>query len=282
MALALNIVVGQCGLLTLAHAGYFAIGSYAYAVGTLYLEWGFAPCVFLGVGIAVVLSTALSLPACRFKGDSFVMMSLAVQILIFSILNNWVDPQHPHSWSNLTNGSYGLAGIPIPVIFGFKFDTLARLAGLFSLLALGCIVVAHSLLFSPWGRLLTAMRDDELALRGLGKQIWLPKVEAIAISCAMCALAGAMYASYANYVNPNIASLDESILILCMVLIGGIGNIRGPLVGALVILMIPEALRFLQLPSSATPNIRLLVYGLLLILIIHFRPRGLAGEYRVS
>ena len=281
-ALGLNVVVGYCGLLTLAHAGYFAIGSYTYAICTLHFGWGFLPSLALGVGIAVLLSTALSVPAWRFKGDLFVMVSLAVQAFLFSMLYNWANPQAPSFWGNLTNGPYGLAGIPPPVILGIKLNTLGSLTAFFILIALGCIALIRRLLHSPWGRMLKAMRDDELALRGLGKDVRLAKLEAFAISCAICALAGVMYASYVSYINPSVASLDESILILCMVLVGGIGNIRGPLFGALVLLAIPETFRLLQFPSVIAANARLLAYGLLLILMTHFRPQGLVGDYKLS
>jgi branched-chain amino acid transport system permease protein len=135
---------------------------------------------------------------------------------------------------------------------------------------------------SPWGRLLKAMRDDELAARGLGKNIRLVKVQAFAVACGMVAVAGTIYASYVSYIDPSIASLDESILMLCMVIVGGGGNFRGPLVGALVLLSIPELLRFVNIPDVMAANIRLMVYGLLLVLMMHFRPQGLAGEYRLE
>ena len=283
VALSLNVVVGYCGLLTLAHSGYFAVGCYAYALASLKLGLGFLPSMVLGVGIAMVLSLAVSLPAWRFKGDFFVMVSLAVQALLFSLFYNWSSPGiEPGTWTNLTNGPFGLAGIPKPAIFGIKLDTLGSIALVSIVLAGVCALLSWLLLSSPWGRLLKAMRDDELAARGLGKNVHLAKVQAFALACGMVAIAGVMYASYVSYIDPSAASLDESILMLCMVIVGGAGNFRGPIVGALVLLAVPEMLRFAHIPDVVAANMRLMAYGLLLVIMMHFRPQGLAGEYRIE
>ena len=283
IALSLNMVVGYCGLLTLAHSGYFAVGCYAYALASLKLGLGFLPSMALGVGIGMLLSLAVSIPAWRFKGDFFVMVSLAVQALLFSLFYNWSSPgMEPGTWANLTNGPFGLAGIPKPAILGIKLDTLGSIAAISLVLAGACAFFSWILLSSPWGRLLKAMRDDELAARGLGKNVHLAKVQVFAVACGMAAVAGAIYASYVSYVDPSTASLDESILMLCMVIVGGAGNFRGPLVGAFILLAIPEILRFAHIPDAVAANIRLMAYGLLLVIMMHFRPQGLAGEYRIE
>ncbi len=281
-ALSLNLVIGYCGLLTLAHAAYFAIGAYSYAILSLY-GWGFLPALAAAVVIAAVLSLIVSLPAWRFRGDNFVLMSLAAQTLIFSLLHNWYNPQaKPGTVLNLTNGPFGLAGIPRPAIFGLRMDTISSIAALAVVLAALCALVIWRLQSSPWGRLLQCMRDDELALRGLGKNVRRAKLEAFAISCGLVAAAGVLYASYVSYIDASSATLDESILMVCMLLVGGMANFRGPLVGAAVLIALPELLRMVNLPDAMAANIRLLAYGLLLVLIVHFRPQGLAGRYRVQ
>ncbi|MBV9126370.1 MAG: branched-chain amino acid ABC transporter permease, partial [Planctomycetes bacterium] len=207
VALSLNIVVGYCGRLTLAHAGYYAVGSYAYALVALKLGWGFLPALALAVGLAAVLSLAVSLPTWRLKGDFFVMVSLAVQTLIFSVIYNWTSADdEPGTWKNLTNGPFGLAGVPSPAIIGIKFDTLSSMALLSLVLAGVCFLLGWALLHSPWGRVLQAMRDDELVARGLGKNVRLLKAEAFAVACGMAAVGGAIYASYVSYVDPSLAS----------------------------------------------------------------------------
>lgn len=283
VAMSLNVVVGYCGYFTLAHAGYFAVGAYAYALASLKLGLGFFPAVMVGMIVAAVLSMALSLPSWRFKGDFFLLISLVVQALLFSLIQNWSSPEAKlGTFANLTNGSFGITGIPKPVIFGIKLDTNASVAVLSLAIAGLCGLVLRALLVSPWGRLLKSIRDDELAARTLGKNTRIAKIEAFAISGAMVAAAGATYAAHVTYIDPSAASLEESILMLCMVLVGGAGNFRGPLLGAFVLLAIPEFLRMCGIPHGVAASARLLAYGLLLVLMVHFRPQGIAGDYRVE
>ncbi|MCX6580755.1 MAG: branched-chain amino acid ABC transporter permease [Candidatus Aminicenantes bacterium] len=281
-ALSLDLVIGYCGLLTLAHASYFAIGGYSYAILSLH-GWGFLPALAAAVVIGAVLSLIVSLPAWRFRGDNFVLMSLAAQTLIFSLLYNWYQPQvDPGTLRNLTNGPFGLAGIPRPAIFGIRLDTIGSISVLAVILATICAFLIWRLQSSPWGRMLQCMRDDELALRGLGKNVRRAKLEAFAISCGLVAVAGVLYASYVSFIDASSASLDDSILMVCMLLVGGMANFRGPLVGAGVLLAMPEILRMVNLPDAMAANVRLLAYGLLLIIIVHYRPQGLAGKYRIE
>jgi branched-chain amino acid transport system permease protein len=283
VAMSLNLVVGYCGKLTLAHAGYFAVGSYVYALVSLRLQWEFLPTAALGVAIAAVLSLAVSVSAWRFKDDFFVLMSLAVQVLLYSLMYNWMTPgAEIGTLANLTNGSYGIAGIPRPVLFGNRIESMAGFAALAVALAFLCALVAWLLVSSPWGRLLQCMRDDELATRGLGKNVRMAKVQAFAFACGMVSLAGALYAAYVGYIDPSSAALDHSILMLAMVLVGGVGNFTGPILGAGILLAIPELLRFAQMPDAVVFNVRLLLYGLLLVVLMHVRPQGLVGDYRLE
>ena len=283
VALSLNLVVGYCGLLTLAHAGYYAMGGYACALLMLTAGWGFLPALLAGALLSAMASLAVSLPAWRLRGDFFVLASLAVQTLIFSALYNWSSAEAPlGSWKNLTNGPFGLTGIPRPRLFGWEINGTFSYAVFASGLAGLCGFILWRLKSSPWGRLLLAMREDELAARGLGKNTRLAKVQAFAIASAMAAVAGALYAAYVRYLDPSSASLDESILMLSMVIVGGLGNFRGPLVGAATLVGLPEVLRFLALPDAQAANLRLLIYGLLLVLMMHLRPQGIAGDYRMQ
>ena len=283
VALSLNLVIGYCGMLTLAHAGYYAIGGYSYALLTLLLGWSFLPAVLASVLIAAVLSLAVSLPAWRLKGDFFVLASLAVQVLIFSVLYNWSDANAPlGSWTNLTNGPFGIPGIPKAEVLGLKITDSAHFFWLANGAAAFCAFIVWRLTASPWGRALVSMRDDEFAARSLGKNTRLLKVQALAIASGLVAVAGALYAAYVSYLDPSSASLDESILMLSMVVVGGAGNFRGPVIGALILIALPELLRFFNLPDAQAANLRLAIYGLLLVLMMHFRPQGISGEYRLN
>lgn len=283
LAMGLNLVVGYCGLLTLAHAGYFAIGAYAYALGTL--AWGMdsLPALLLAFVAGGVTSLLTSLPTWRLKGDYFVMASMAVQVLIYSAAYNWVNSGAAlGSLSNLTNGPFGIAGVPRPVVFGCKLGTLGAMAAYSLAVAALCMGTCHLLQTSPWGRTLKCMRDDELATKNLGKNVQLLKVQALSVACALAAVAGAIYASYTSYIDPSLASMDQSILLLSMIFVGGMGNLKGPLAGAAILLLIPEVLRFMNIPDSVAAEIRVMLYGLMLVLIVRFKPEGVAGACKVT
>jgi branched-chain amino acid transport system permease protein len=284
LAMSLNIIIGYCGLMTIAHAAYFAVGGYVYALASLTLGWGFLPALLLGIGVTVVLSLAVSLPAWRFRGDFFLLVSLAAQSFLLSLLYNWggQPDQDLGTWANLTNGPFGIAGIPSPAIGGIRFATAGGVAAFSITLAVMCGLLSWWLLKSPWGRLLKAMRDDELAARGLGKNVRLAKLQAFAFACGLASVAGTLYAAYVRFIDPSIASLDDSVLMLCMVIVGGVGNFRGPLVGAFILLLLPEVLRFVAIPDAVAANLRLMAYGVLVILIVHLRPQGVAGTYRIE
>ena len=284
VALSLNVIVGYVGLLTLAHASFFALGSYVYALTATLLGWDFITASLVAVAVTVALSFLLSIASWRFRGDFFILFSLAIQVLIFSILKNWHDPSQPiGTWTNMTNGDFGIAGVPPPDILGHVFGDKVSIAVLFTALAALAALFSRVLLHSPWGRMLRALRDDELAARGLGKAVRLAKVQAIAIGCGMAGFAGAMFSSYTAYINPANADINEATLLLSMIIIGGVGNsFIGPCAGALLLIVIPEALRFLDLPITLAAELRLMIYGLLLILFMHWRPQGVAGSYRLE
>ncbi len=271
VALSLNLLMGYAGFLQVAHAAYYGIGAYTAALLWTQQHWGFFPGLLVGAGMAGILSLLVSLPAWRFKGDYFVMITIAAQTLLYACFYNWTD---------LTNGPFGITAIPRPVIFNYNFETIGSIVLLYGIIALSLIMLMALLKSMPWGRALQAMRDDDLAARSIGVPVdWL-KLQAFAIASAIVGVAGGMYAAYISYIDPSSFSLNESILMLSMVVIGGTGNVRGPIIGAAVLILLPELLRFLQLPDALAANVRLLIYGLLLIVMMRLRPQGLAGVYR--
>jgi branched-chain amino acid transport system permease protein len=283
MALSLNIILGFCGVFSLAHSAFFAIGAYVYALLSLRFRLDFILAAGAGVAVAALLSLLISLPSWRLGGDYLLMVTLAAQSLIFSLLYNRYQLDAPvGSWRNLTNGPYGVMHVPGPVLAIWRFESTPAIAGV----AVGTLIVValviRALLSSPWGRLLEAVRDDELVARNLGKHSRVAKVQALAIGCGIAGAAGALYASYATYIDPSICSTDDSILILAMVLIGGLGSQWGPMIGAAVMVALPEGLRFLKLPQEMAANLRTLILGVLLILTVHLRPQGITGRLKVE
>jgi branched-chain amino acid transport system permease protein len=279
IGIGLNVVVGYCGLLTLAQAAFFAIGCYSYALGSLVFHWGLFGTLLCSTVLAVLFSLFVSVPAWRLRGDFFVMTTLAVQALLVSVLNNWSQVGRPiGSLENLTNGPSGLPGIPTPVVFNIQIDTKSGFAVVSGAVLGFYYLTSRLLLKAPWGRTLLALKDDELASRGLGKNVRVLKVQAFAISSVISASAGIIYAAYVGYIDPTVASLDNSILMISMLIIGGVGTLAGPLLGAALLIGIPEVLRFVSVPDSMVGSIRLLAFGLLQLILMHVRPQGLLGR----
>lgn len=270
LGLSLNLMVGYTGLLTLAHAAFYGIGAYVTALLMVNLHFGFLPATFVAVLVAVLLSTIVSLASLRFSGDYFIVATLAFQVLVFTVLYNWV---------NVTRGPFGISNIPKPAFGPIVIDSLPSFA-VFGLIVTLLILGFLTLVFrAPFGRTIQAIRDDEIAAETLGKNVISFKMRTVALASGCAAIAGALYATYVTFIDPTSFTVGESILMLSMVIVGGTGNIKGPVVGAGLLILFPELLRFLSISSSAAANIRLIIYGTLLVVLMQFRPRGIAGTY---
>ncbi len=273
LTLSLNLPVGYTGLLSLAQAAFYGIGAYVTTLFMMKLGINFFICMAIAIIFSATVSLLVSYPSIRLHGDYFILASLAFQIIIFTILYNWID---------LTRGPYGIPGIPRPEILGVKFDNLYKFLLLSGVIALGVFIIARRIYASSFGLVLKAIREDELSAVSIGKNVRKFKILAFAISGGLAAIAGALYASYVTYIDPTSFTLDESIFIIAVVLVGGSGNLRGPIMGTFLMILLPEGLRFLGIPDNLAPNVRQIIYALVLILLMRFRPQGLAGEYRLG
>lgn len=271
LALSLNLLVGYTGLLSLSHAAFYGIGAYIGVLSMMKLGLPFLPSIFLSMSGSALLSLTISIPSLRLKGDYFVLASLGFQVIVFSILYNWVG---------LTNGPYGIAGIPHPRFGWVEINTVASYFVFSLATALMTALLLYWVKDSPFGRVLKAIREDEIAASSLGKDITRFKVIAFAIAAAFASVSGMLFAGYLRYIDPTSFTLMESVFILSIIIIGGTGNISGPLIGTVIMVILPEILRFLSIPDTIAANVRQIIYGLLLIFIMRFRPRGLSGEYR--
>ena len=270
LAMALNLAVGYGGLLSLCHAAFYGLGAYIAALLMVSAGLDFVSAAVCAIVVTAFLAFLISVPSLRLRGDYFVLATLGFQIIIFSILYNWVG---------LTRGPYGISGIPVPKVFGIRVDSVFRYV-VFTLFAGSVSLgILWLLTHSPFGRLLKAVRDDELATAALGKNGTMVKTVAFVLSAAFAAIPGALFAGYMRFIDPTSFTLTDSIFVLSIVVIGGAGNFAGPAAGAALLVILPEALRFLQVPDSAAANVRQVIYGLLLILLMRFRPQGLMGEY---
>lgn len=271
LALSLNLLVGYTGLLSLSHAAFYGIGAYISTLLIMNLGLGFLPALLLAIAGTVLLSFTISLPSLRLRGDYFVLASLGFQIIVFTVLYNWID---------LTRGPYGIPGIPRPKVFGLEINSIASYFIFSGIIAALCAGLLYLIGNSPFGRVLKAIREDEIATAALGKNVTRFKVRAFAIAAGFAAVPGALFAGYLRYIDPTSFTVMESVFILSIIIIGGTGNLSGPLIGTVVMIFLPEALRFLQIPDAIAANMRQIIYGLLIILIMRYQPQGISGEYR--
>lgn len=270
LAESLNLIVGYTGLLSIAHAAFYGIGAYVAALMALRLGSPFLINIFCAVIISGLLGGLVGIPSLRIKDHYFVIATFAFQVITFSILNNWVS---------FTGGPMGLPGIPRPVIFGWVVSSHIEfivLVGAFS--ALACWI-CHRIVASPFGRVLTAIREDEVFTLAAGKNVAVYKVIVFMIGSGIAAIAGALYAHYISFIDPTSFTVMESIFIISIVIIGGAGSLWGPVIGAIVLVTMPEILRFVGMPSSVAANMRQILYGGLLVAFMMWRPQGLAGKY---
>lgn len=271
LSLSLNLLVGYTGLLSICHAAFYGIGAYTSTLLMVKVGLSFPLALICGMAMAMALSLLVAYPSLRLKGDYFVLTSLGFQVIIFSILYNWVG---------LTRGPYGIPGIPRPRLFGIEFGSLPLFLLLSSSLALLVLIAVRRLTSSPFGRALKGIREDELVTLALGKDVARFKIWAFVIASGIAAISGALYAGYVTYIDPTSFTLDESIFILAIILVGGSGNLKGPIIGTVFMIVLPEILRFLGIPDTIAPNVRQMIYGTLLVLLMRYRSQGIAGEYR--
>lgn len=273
LSYSLNLLIGFGGLLSLCHAVFYGIGAYASTLLMIKAGVSFLPAVLFSVLITGLFALLIGIPALRFRKETFVLVTLGFQMIVFTILYNWVD---------LTNGPYGISGIPRPVIAGHEISNLPE----YLVLVLLCLAIVFLLLFviyrSPFGQALKTLRDDEIGAESLGKSPIHLFLCAFIIAGMVASVSGSLYATYVTYIDPTSFTLDESIFLLTILLVGGSGNIIGPFLGTLFMILLPEALRFIGLPDAVAANLRQMIYGLALIVLMFIRPKGIAGEYTVK
>ena len=275
LVLSTNLTVGMANLLTMCQAAFYGIGAY---IGTYFLMQFNLP--FVVIALLVMLATGVtsllvSYASVKLKGDYFILATLGFQMIVYTILYNWIS---------VTRGPYGIPGIPCIKLFGiWSLNGIYAYFFLALILAIIVALVFSRLQLSPYGRMLKAIRTDELSAKALGRNTVRLKSWAFFISAAFAGVAGLVYASYMSYIDPTSFTLDESIFIITALFIGGIGSrVWGPVVGAAVVVILPELLRFVGLPDAVAANLRQVIYGLTLIILMLLKPQGLLGNAKLK
>jgi len=277
----LNIILGFIGILHLAHPAFWGIGAYAFAIASMN-GWGFLPAIILAGFIASIAGFLLSLPALKLKSHYIGITTLGFLYITYSILVS-SSCLIKTSWlkicpAEITRGSLGIPGIPRPEIFGFEFASNASLIILVLIITILCMGFMYIILHSPFGKILHAIRQDEIAVKAMGKDVVKYKIQAYTICAFFAGISGALFATFKQYIHPHDFGLHTDVLFLLMVVFGGMGSYWGAVLGATVIALIPELLRFIPLPPEILGPMRFFLYGLILVLLIRFRPQGILGK----
>lgn len=257
-------------MLSLCHASFFGIGAYTVALLTQGRGFSFFLALPLSIVVTSICACLLAIVATRFRDDFFVLVTLAIQALIFSILYNWVE---------LTRGTEGIPGIPEPTIVGIRISSGYSFA-IFSALIVGFSTASiWKIIRSPFGRALQAGRDDRVLAASMGVNVRFVQIVAFSLSAGFAAISGGLYAVFFTFVEPETFALHMSVLILVAVVVGGAGTLRGPTIGAVILILLPELIRPIPLPSWAIANVHQVIYGLALIYLMVRRPSGIAGRF---
>ncbi|MCP4672244.1 MAG: branched-chain amino acid ABC transporter permease [Desulfobacula sp.] len=267
LGLGLNIVVGLAGLLDLGYVAFYAVGAYAYALLNLHFGISFWVVLPISALLGTLFGTLLGYPVLRLRGDYLAIVTLGFGEIIRIILENW---------DRFSNGPRGISNIPAPSFFGHQFGQHAATIYIYFIvigLVLLTIFFVNRLENSRIGRAWIALRDDEIACQAMGIDKVKTKLTAFALGATWASLAGVIFAAKTSYINPMSFTIWESITILCVVVIGGMGSAIGVIAGALVLILLPEYLR-------AVAEYRMLVFGALQVIVMVFKPEGLIQSVR--
>jgi branched-chain amino acid transport system permease protein len=259
LAIALNLLLGYAGQISLGHAAFFGLGAYGSGILTTTFSWNPWLAMVIVALVVALLAFGIGFPILKLKGHYLAMATLGLGIIIFIIFNEWVD---------ITGGPSGFSGIPNLELGALVFDSDTKNYYLVWSFVLGCVLLSVNLANSRIGRAFRAIHDAETAARVMGVNARLLKVQVFALSAMICAIAGSLYAHVMTFIAPPSFGFNISVELLTMVVIGGLGSIYGSFLGALLLTMLPEFLRFMH-------DYDIVFYGGLLMIMTIFMPGGL-------
>jgi branched-chain amino acid transport system permease protein len=269
LASGFNLILGYGGLISVAQPVFYALGAYASALLSMKFGVPIPAAIIIGAAFAAVASFGLSLPALRVSGDYLVIASLGFQLGIIHIINN----------IELTGAASGLSGIASAIEGPYRSWIYAGVV--ISVCGL-TILGIRWLVNGPYGRAITAMRNDEDAFASLGRNGVRIKMMLFAIGSGIAGLAGGLYAHYFQFLTPEQFGIFSSATLLTMVVVGGAATVRGPVLGAILLTVLPEVIRFLDMPISVMAPLQGVLFTGLVILFLFVKPEGLFGSSAVG
>ena len=269
----LTLTAGYSGLISLAHAGFYGIGAYTSAILSVNYGFPFLATLPIAMLLSGILAIFISIIALRTVNDYFIIITLGIQVVTFSLMNNWMS---------LTNGPIGIAGIPVITIFGFPFSSKISFLALTIVITGLIFFLIRNVTKSPFGRILISLSEDEIFTQSLGKKVYQAKIASFTFGAIFASVPGVLYAYYINYIDPTSFTVNESIFILSMVIIGGMRNLWGSALAAAVLIVLPEVFRFLGMPGNIAANIRQILYGILLVLMMFRFNKGFLNKNAIG
>jgi branched-chain amino acid transport system permease protein len=268
---ALDLLIGYAGILSFGHAAFIGIGAYATAIVLTSFHVGCLVALTATLGVTALVALAVGLPTLRLSGDYFILGTLGLSIIASTIFQNWVD---------VTNGPFGIYGIPKLSILGLQISTPIQFSAVAVIVTAFVLLLKHALVSSPYGVTLRVVREDDVVARALGKNVTVIRVVVFALASALASIGGLLTAYNLRFIDPSLFGVELTIFLWAALFVGGCASIAGNIIGPLMLFGIPEALRFTGLDGALVAHLRDLLYGALLILVTMFRPQGIAGTYR--
>ena len=267
LGLGLNIVVGVAGLLDLGYVAFYAVGAYSYALLNMHFDMGFWAVLPIGALMAALFGIVLGFPVLRLRGDYLAIVTLGFGEIIRLVLENWND---------FSQGPSGISNIDRPGFFGMEMSLDSAILYMYYLVVAMVVVtifIVNRLQDSRLGRAWLALREDEIACQAMGIDKTKTKLTAFALGATWAGLVGVIFAAKTTFINPASFTFLESAIILSIVVLGGMGSILGVIIGALVLILLPEYLRALS-------EYRMLAFGAILVIMMVFRPQGIIANVR--
>lgn len=272
LALSLQVSMGFTGLLNLAQIAFFAIGAYTSALLALAGVPFWLSFVSAGL-LAMMFGFLLSLPLNKLKGDYLALVTVGFTFIVYAVTLNWTE---------LTRGPLGIPGIPKPELFGFVFNSNESYLVLVAVIAIAVFSVVRAVTHSPFGKTLEAVRDDELAAKVLGKDTQKIKTISMMFAAFLAGLAGSLYAHYITFIDPSSFTLMQLIPVISIVVVGGLASLKGTALATLILILLPEPMRFIGFPSSIVGPMRQIIYAAILLVVLLYRPRGFWGKVELE
>lgn len=261
VSMGLGMLMGYAGQISLGHAGFLAIGGYASAILTKNYGWHPTAALLAGIVFAIAAALIVGLPALRLRGHYLAMATLGFGEIIYVVCNAAI---------NLTGGPSGFSGVPYMAVPGFTFKTELSKYYLVWTIALLAVIVSYNIIHSRVGRALKSIHGDETAANAMGVNVSFYKIQVFVYSAVLASIAGSLYVHHMRFVSPTGFNLNKSILLLIMIMSGGMGSIWGAVIGAVIFTLLPQFLGIFD-------DYDILMYGIILLGMMMFLPKGLTG-----